>query len=357
MKKLLALLLPLLPTLGLGQEISSVRQGTYDWECQRADGTRVSGHTRQDKAFQSCFNEALSTSEDTYVVGGRYRVSVTGAPTTPPPVEPLPPDPEPEPEPPPTEGPLLTLGPIDMIIEYPNLSAFEQDSFHWVARVTFNNDDPSIRQGIVSRDESGQADAGHLSIWWDADQIRVRNQDISGGGPATSLAAPLDPVIGQEYEITLSMSANGIGLFIDGALVDSNPVAYGLTGNTLPLVLCGNRSRVSATAPNPDNPFDGTCALEIWDDPLELPTPIVGSATLQWVPPTEDVENQPLPIGMPDRFSVYSMNPRTLIVSVDGEDTDYEVSNLSAGTHCFVVTAWAETLESDDSNQGCKTIQ
>lgn len=59
MKRLWLLIFLAMPALA--QEVSSVRQGSYDWVCETEAGVHVSGHTRQDKAFQRCFNEAAAS--------------------------------------------------------------------------------------------------------------------------------------------------------------------------------------------------------------------------------------------------------------------------------------------------------
>jgi hypothetical protein len=111
---------------------TSTRHSSADWQCQNADGTVVSSHQRQDKAFESCVRASSADGVSRFVVGGTYRIDVTlpepcpSCPTPEPcpecvepepcpaipecpdcdicPVEPEPapePAPEPEPEPPP----------------------------------------------------------------------------------------------------------------------------------------------------------------------------------------------------------------------------------------------------------------
>lgn len=60
------------------------RTSTYDWQCEREDGTLVSGHQQQHKATVACQRAALAEPGQTfYIRGGTYRVSVPApAPTT-----------------------------------------------------------------------------------------------------------------------------------------------------------------------------------------------------------------------------------------------------------------------------------
>jgi hypothetical protein len=134
-------------------------------------------------------------------------------------------------------------------------------------------------------------------------------------------------------------------------------MAYGLTGNDLPLTLAGLCTKCND--PNdptigPDRPADGEVAMAIYADPLPLPD---GTAMLNWTLPTEDVDNQPLPEGVPTDIAIYGLNPRQQIAKLDGEATAYEVIGLAPGEHCFVATAWNGALESADSNTACRTIQ
>lgn len=78
MFRILGLMALLMALPGLAQEVSSVRQSQYEWQCETSDGLLVSGHTRQDKAFQSCYNKALETGDEYIVRGGRFKVTAIG---------------------------------------------------------------------------------------------------------------------------------------------------------------------------------------------------------------------------------------------------------------------------------------
>jgi hypothetical protein len=62
------------------QTVSSTRDSTHEWRCETADGVLISGHVRQDKAQQACWNQALKNPGVTYITrGGTYR-SIASAP-------------------------------------------------------------------------------------------------------------------------------------------------------------------------------------------------------------------------------------------------------------------------------------
>jgi len=364
---LLLILISFFPGELLSQQtFTSTRNTQFEWQCETESGDRLSGHTRQDKAVEACANRALASPGTTYIVrSGSYRIVATGGalPPEPPTDPPEPPDPDPIPPDPTEPEPLVTLGPVSALTEYPSMASMQRDEFSWRIRVTFNNID--TRMGIVSRDESGQADPGHLSMWMDSGRIEVRNQDIANGSPVVRLASSSLVTPGREYGVVVSLSqTDGLSLWIDGTLEDVSPTGYGLANNELPMVLCGNRSRVDGST-GPDEPLDGTCYMEIWPEPTELPQP--NSATLRWTSPTEYAECDPddpaencgQPIGPGDltAFNVYMTQPDSqLIREVEGDVNSYEFVTTRNGLHCFEVTAIAGT-ESDRSNEACKQLQ
>lgn len=346
------------------QEVTSTRASQFEWQCEEADGTLISGHTRQDKAFQSCMNAALADNDKTYFVrGGTFRVEASGSGLSPPdepdPVDPPPVDPPiepPPPDPPPPDDSIVEFGPVTAVLEYPaSISALALDRARWELTFTLNN--TAGQFGLASRDESGQTDPGHLTIWVNNGVITVRHQDATGGLPSVTLTSSTTVVAGTEYVATVSIDVdNGIGLFVNGVLEDSDPVAFGLSGNSLPLTLGGSCIQCDGVIP-PDREIDGTVYLEIIDSPLDLPTPVVGSTMLTWTNATMYDNGEPLPPEEIERISIYGTNPRALVANVDGDTTAYEVINLPAGTHCFVATTWAKSLQSDDSNEACKVIE
>ena len=344
------------------QEVSSIRDSQHEWACETENGGFISGHTRQDKAFQSCYNAALSDPGRIYIVrGGTFRVTANAGSATPPPTE-TPTDPPVDPpsdSADPVTRPQVTFGPIAVPVEYEGISAFRQDRFRWEITANFNDVTSGKRQGIVSRDESGQNDKGHLSVWFDAGYIHVRNQDKFGNQPSINLKSSTGPIEGEDIQITLSVADGiGIGLWINGELEDWHPNAFGLADNNLPLLLCANRSRHTLDQGGNvgiDNPLDGTCYLEIWDDDYEISGPL--SADLQWEAPTRYEDDEPIEINDLSDYRIYMTEPESIhIATVEGDVTGYEYVTTTQGRHCFYVTAVARTKESQPSNTACKTL-
>lgn len=250
---------------------------------------------------------------------------------------------------------MLTFGPTDVPITYPEtISALSQDVFQW--QITFTLTDTTIISGLVSRDEYGQVDPGHLTVWVENGVINVRNQDIAGGAPNAVLQSTTIVMPDVEYVISVSMDVGvGIGLFVNGIHEASSPVAFGLTGNNLPLVL-GARCQTCTDTNGPTNPIQGTVYLEIIDVALPIPPPIVGAVMLNWEPSVEYEDDTPILPGELTDYFIYNAADASFVAAVDGEDTAYEVSGLSSGTHCFVATAVANSRESLHSNTVCNTI-
>ena len=83
MKALLTSSLMLFAFTAHGADITTTRQSVYDWQCQDANGVKVSDHQREGTAIVACANRALADGKTYYVQGGRYRIASTV--TAPPP--------------------------------------------------------------------------------------------------------------------------------------------------------------------------------------------------------------------------------------------------------------------------------
>ena len=365
-----ALLLVLIAVGATADEVSSVRDSDHEWYCETQTGVEISGHTRQDKAFQSCMNMALQDGATYIVRGGTYRVSASldlPPVVEPPPIEPPPTEPpvEPPPEPPADDLPMVTFGPVTSITQYPNtISALAQDQFRW--QLTFTLTQTSGIQGLASRDESGTSAPGHLSVWVDNGSLTLRHQDggLGTDGIQFQLTAQTAILPGVQYVATVSVEKGvGTGLWLNGVMESSDTSAYGLSGNDLPLTLAGLCTRcddAAVPAVGPDRPLDGEVSLAIYNDPLPMPD---GTAMLNWTNPTEDEDGQALPAGIPDRISIYAVPgsgnatvSKSLVAHLDGESISYEVTGLPAGEACFVATAWNVSVQSADSNTVCKPV-
>jgi len=329
-------LLLLLFSTALADEVTITRVGQYDWRCADVSGNTLSGHTRVDKAIQACANRSLADGQEYRVIPGEYRVVATI-------------DDAPPPPPPPADS--VTFGPVTAITEYPNtISALAQDNFRW--QLTFTLNDAAGIQGLASRDESGTAEPGHLTVWVDNGQLIARHQDTT---QSVAIQATTPIIAGVEYVATVSVEAGvGIGLFLDGALEASDPFAVGTTGNSLPLILGGRCTRCNDGTHGPEYPINGSVALEIFDDPLELPAPV--AIELNWQAPTQYEDGEPILAGELAGFRLYQLSPgqRQLLITLDADETGYEVTGIPSVEHCFVATARTSQAESADSNTVCK---
>ena len=362
----------------------SVRESTSDWYCMSDGMVELSGHTRLDKAQQACANRALAQPGVIFrVVGGNYRVVAEGgsAPPVEPPIEP--------PIDPPID-PGNVFGPVSAATIYPaDTPGLKQDYFRWQLKFTLNSLPLSNSEmGLVSRDESGQTEGGHLSVWINSNGvIQARNQDIAGGGENVVLYSTTQMQVGVEYDVVVSIhNEEGFGLFVNGELEDYSKTAYGLTANNLPLVLGGLCTRCDLDASPmimPDRPIDGAVVLVIHEDPLPLPETM--TATVSWTPPYEyeDCAEDPpendrcgteIQEGDLVAFKVYLVETSpdypdyyTQIAQVDADTNSYIYTATEIGEYCFVATAIAShsdpdtgeisTAESKYSNSDCKTFQ
>ena len=102
----------------------------------------------------------------------------------------------------------------------------------------FRTDSPSALQGILSKDSNSYDSGGHLSISTDTTMIRVRLQSNTTSYYVWSNAIVADTW----YHVVFTFGPNGMKLYIDGVLVDTDPYTGGLgttsggTGNYEPML-------------------------------------------------------------------------------------------------------------------------
>jgi len=343
------------------QTYESVRDSRYEWQCETQAGELLSGHTRFDKANQSCVNRALQNPGQTFIVrGGTYRIVADNeglesfSDPDPDPVADTVADSSPDPVsvPLPVDDSVVKFGPVSSITQYPaTISALAQNDVRW--EITFTANRVPRQVGLVSRDESGRNEGGHLSVWVENQTITVRHQDIFNGAESVKLESTTMVEANKEYKVVVSVSTeDGIGLFVNGVLEDLSSVAFGLAGNDLPLTVGGLCSRCeSGVGPNAE--IDGTVYLEIHDEPLDLPP--VGSAELSWSAPTERTDGTPLSASELSIFTVYVNNQP--VIDLEGDVTGYEYVSSDPGEHCFAVTL-TDTggHQSNKSNAVCKVF-
>jgi len=169
------------------------------------------------------------------------------------------------------QEPQVTFGPVGSITQFTD-AALAQDEFRW--EITFTLNTVAGIQGLASRDESGQDDSGHLSVWIDNGELIVRHQDIEEGQETQRLQVA-GIVAATEYVAVVSIEQGvGMQLLLDGQLIDSTTIAFGIAGNDLPLTL-GGRCWGCNDVTGPTDEIDGTVSLAIYNDPIvvgiELP--------------------------------------------------------------------------------------
>ena len=85
---------------------------------------------------------------------------------------------------------------------------------------SFVADDVSTRQGLVSKDAADFAGGGnHLAVYVENGALNARFQD----GSSSTLLFDGPIVVGEKYEVAVTFGPDGVSLYVDGSLVDTNP--------------------------------------------------------------------------------------------------------------------------------------
>ncbi len=99
---------------------------------------------------------------------------------------------------------------------------------------TFKTLDPQKTQGIVSKDALFFGNGGHFTAWIEDSKLIVRLQDEGESYIVQTETGSIER--GVDNDVTVSFGDNGLKLFFNGALVDSNPYKGGLGDNEEPFV-------------------------------------------------------------------------------------------------------------------------
>jgi hypothetical protein len=152
------------------------------------------------------------------------------------------------------------------VIELPHDPAWEIAS--GTVAFSFNAADTSGAQGLVTKDASGFAGGGnHFVMYLQGSTLIARFQD--GASSAELEFAGMQG--GTEYEIAATFGPDGVGLWVDGNLVDTASLVMDWSngGNTEYLQWGGRGWASSTGAPGFDAPFEGTIAdRQIYDAEL-----------------------------------------------------------------------------------------
>lgn len=130
----------------------------------------------------------------------------------------------------------------------------------------------ALAGALFSRDQGGQAEAGHLTMSVNnLGQVTIRHQsanpDYSLPGEQTNMnLAGGSVVVGQEHIAIYSFGPQGASLEVDGVVVATNPAwTIGIDGNTLPMGIGASLAVTDASNPtNYRNPFNGNLYIEFY---------------------------------------------------------------------------------------------
>ena len=160
-------------------------------------------------------------------------------------------------------------------------------------------DSVSGLQGLLSKDHTGYGDGGHITVWLDDGEIRVRLQSEKGsfqlrGGTLTD---------GQEEDIAITFGPEGMQLYVGGVLADQNSYKGGLVGNTEALVVGASQWGSSAnTTDKLESYFSGSISdIDIYASALSaaevaaIANPAEPADPVEPVDPVDPVEPEPEP--------------------------------------------------------------
>ena len=135
----------------------------------------------------------------------------------------------------------------------------------------FNTSDLSTTQTLISRDSSNFDGGGHLNITIDTNgQIDVRHQTSSTSHYIDSGTTTV--ATGEWHQLSYSWGADGMKLYIDDQLVDSDPTVLTLEGNNEPFTIGASQWKSGdGVANNLENYFEGQIdEVAIFDQALTL---------------------------------------------------------------------------------------
>ncbi|MEM6470987.1 MAG: LamG-like jellyroll fold domain-containing protein, partial [Planctomycetota bacterium] len=123
--------------------------------------------------------------------------------------------------------------------------------------LTFRVEDTRGRQTLLSKDHRGYQEGGHLTAWVNGDRVEARYQSDSKSETVRSGRGAVDA--GEEHHLAISFGDDGLRLYLDGQLVDSeDDFDQGMQLNTNSLVLGASTVRRDGDRSNLRDAFEGT---------------------------------------------------------------------------------------------------
>jgi hypothetical protein len=171
------------------------------------------------------------------------------------------------------------------------------------------------------------------------------------GAPAASVT------VGTGYKFAPTVSAGGAVTFS----VHGQPPWMAFNSATGALTGTPTASQEGSTGQITITGSNGTSSASIGPFVVKVTAaaPTSGSATLSWIPPTQNIDGTPI-TDLSGYHIYYGTNADALTSTITvngGESSTYTVSGLSAGTYYFSVVAYnAEGVDSPESNLESKAI-
>ncbi|RDD62279.1 Ig-like domain-containing protein [Ferruginivarius sediminum] len=153
------------------------------------------------------------------------------------------------------DGSLNFDGTTNSAVVVDHQSAFELPN--GTLELAFTADTVSGRQGLFSKDASGNGDGGHLTVLIEDGDLVVRLQS-DGGVSVPVLTASNAVSVGEAHHAAITFGDAGLKLYVDGELAGQASYTGGIASNTEPMVIGANQWASSDnTADSIQDAFDG----------------------------------------------------------------------------------------------------
>ncbi|MEL6897465.1 MAG: LamG-like jellyroll fold domain-containing protein, partial [Planctomycetota bacterium] len=119
--------------------------------------------------------------------------------------------------------------------------------------LTFSTDDANRTQALFSKDARGFADGGHVTARLVSGRVEVRLQSRSSSHVVRSAIIQSD----RTYQMRFEFGGDGMRLYLDGVLVDTNDHTGGLMANQNDWILGANQWRSSSDSNRLEDYFVG----------------------------------------------------------------------------------------------------